>query len=142
MNWLAPLLLLAAAPAGNPLQLAPAHDWVLPLFSPEGYRTFVLRGDVATITEDGDRIDVQDLNITRFSGDAANEITTSVLSPQATYFPKRSFAQGPAGVRILRLREGAELSGEDWTYDFVREKISLRRNVHIILPIALNDFLK
>jgi hypothetical protein len=45
-------------------------------------------------------------------------------------------------VRILRLREGAELSGEDWTYDFTREKISLRRNVHIILPIALNDFLK
>jgi hypothetical protein len=142
---LALLSLLACAAAlrgAEPAAItAPAHNWVLPLFTPNGYRSWTLRGDEVRFTSK-DRIDVTFINITVFSGDAATIPTTSVLSEQASYFPALSLASGKGRVRIIRNIDGTEASGEDWSYDFTHEKVSIHRNVEVTFQQVLKDFLK
>jgi hypothetical protein len=139
------LALLTLTPVGaansDPVFNAPATNWVLPVFSPLGYRSFTLRGDEARLAKK-DEIDVTNINITVFTGDAAAQVTSIVLSPQATYFPSRMQASGPSSVRIIRTADGTDAYGENWTYDFKTEKVSLRRNVRIVFKQQLNDFLK
>jgi len=135
------LIAVATLHADSAPITAPAHNWILPLFSPLGYRTLTLRGNEARLT-DKDHIDVTEINVTIFSGDQATLVTTSVLSSQATYVPSLNLAYGPGHVRIIRLTDNSEASGEDWSYDFAHEKVSIHRNVRVVFHQALNDFLK
>jgi len=129
------------AASSNAEITAPAHNWVLPLFTPTGFRSETLRGNEARMTTK-DRIDVKEINITVFSSDAKTTITTSVLSTEASYFPSLNFAKGPGMVHIIHYVDGTDASGEDWTYDFKQEKVSLRHNVRVEFAQALNDPLK
>ena len=91
----------AAADSG----LAPAKNWVLPLFTKEGYHSMTLRGaEVHPVSSV--RIDVTDLNITVFSGDDAAQVETVLLSPHASYFPREKRASGPGSVRVIRFGDG------------------------------------
>jgi hypothetical protein len=127
--------------SNNSVISAPAQNWVLPLFSAAGFRSMTLRGNEARLAEK-DRIDVKEINITVFSGDAATKVTSSVLSTEASYFPSQNLAQGPGNVHIIHYIDGTDASGENWTYDFKREKVSIRRNVRVEFQQALNDPLK
>jgi hypothetical protein len=127
--------------SNNSVISAPAQNCVLPLFSAAGFRSMTLRGNEARLSEK-DRIDVKEINITVFSGDAATKVTTSVLSTEASYFPSQNLAQGPGDVHIIHYVDGTDASGDDWTYDFKREKVSIRHNVRVEFTQALNDPLK
>jgi hypothetical protein len=149
-----PLAIIARgdqAPTGahsdNGLSVAPAHGWVLPLFTPEGYRSIILRGDQVTLRRD-DRIDVEDIWITLFAGDAANHITTIIRSPEASYFPHANTASGPTLVQVLRTSDNSELSGSNWTYQFThhgaggREKLTIRHDARVVIQTQIHDFLQ
>ena len=60
-----------AAPAPRPQPAAaPAHNWVLPVFSDrEGHRLMTLRG--AEVRPAGEKITIRELMVTVFTGDAA-----------------------------------------------------------------------
>jgi hypothetical protein len=135
----------ADTPPSAPLVSAPAKNWSLPLFTAEGYRSMTLRGsEVHPISSD--RIDVVDINITTFSGDASVSVVSSLLSPVASFFPRENRASGPQSVRVIRFGQGgeisAEITGEDWTYEQAGEKVSIRRNAHVVFEEPLTDILK
>jgi len=93
-----------------------------------------------------DRIDVVDINITTFSGDAAARVDSSLLSASASFFPRENRASGPESVRVIRFREdgeiSAEITGEDWTYQQEGKKVSIRRNAHVVFREQLASVLK
>ena len=123
-----------------PATTSPAKNWVLPLFTDkEGFRSMTLRGSEAR-TLVANRIDVTDLNITVFSGDAAARVDSLLLSPQASFYPKENRASGEKSVRFIR--DDVEVTGEGWSYDHALKKVSLARNARVVFSAQLNDILK
>ncbi len=124
-----------------PAAAAPAINWVLPLFTDkEGFRSMTLRG--TEVRPAGRNIAVTDLNITIFSGDAASRVESMLLSPAAVFQPKENRASGDGAVRYIS--DEAEITGTGWSYDHspTVKKVSLQKNVRIILRAQLNDILK
>lgn len=119
--------------------LSPAQDWKLPLFTKEGFRSMSLRGD-RVYPLGPDRIDVENIEITVFSGDKSQQVKSILLSAKASYLPKEQRASGPGAVRLIR--DDGEISGEDWTYEKNGEKVSIRRNARIVLNMNIGDMLK
>lgn len=123
-----------------PVTGVPAKNWVLPLFTPkEGYRNMTLRGSEVRPVGTA-QIDVTDLNITVFSGDAAAHVETVLLSPAASFFPKEKRATGEKSVRLIR--DDIEVTGEGWVYHHEAKTVSLARNVRVVFTAQLNDILK
>ncbi|MDP3073442.1 MAG: hypothetical protein Q8N18_24335 [Opitutaceae bacterium] len=124
-----------AAPAAS----APAINWVLPIFTDkEGFRSMTLRG--TEVRPAGKNIAVTDLSITIFSGDAASRVDSMLLSPAAVFFPKENRASGDGAVRYIS--DQADVTGTGWTYDHSTKKVSIQKNVRIILHAQLNNILK
>lgn len=127
---------VAAAPAPP---VAPALNWVLPLFTDkEGWRTMTLRG--SEVRPAGNRIGVTDLSITIFSGKEDAKVDTILLSPDAHFFPKEKTASGSKSVRLIR--DDIEVTGVGWNYDHAAKKVSLDKNVRVVFRAQLNDILK
>jgi hypothetical protein len=137
-------LLLLAAPAlrgddSGVADLAPAKNWVLPLFTKEGFHSLTLTGDEVHPVS-ADRIDVVNILIQAFSGGAVARVDYILVSPAASYFPRESRASGPSGVRLIR--DDGEITGEDWSYAQKGEKISIRRNVRVVFKEKMTDILR
>ena len=118
---------------------SPALNWVLPLFTKEGFRSMILRGD-KVYSAGPDRIDVENLWIAVYSGDRAQRVTGVLMSPAASYYPRENRAGGSGAVRLIR--DDGEISGEDWTYGRAGEKVSIRRNARVTFREELADMLK
>lgn len=126
--------------APSPSVAVPAKNWVLPLFTAkEGFRSMTLRGSEVKPVGTA-RVEVVDLSITVFSGDAAANVETMLLSPAASFFPKEKRATGEKTVRLIR--DDIELVGEGWAYDHEGKRVSLARNVRVVFRAQLNDILK
>ncbi len=122
---------------------APVKNWALPLFTEEGNRQMTLRGTQAQAIT-AEHIDIVDMNITVFSRDSAERVDTIILSPSASYFPHENRATGPGRVRLIDYRYALEVQGDQWVYTYDRDgkKISLARNVQVVIHAPLPDFLK
>jgi lipopolysaccharide export system protein LptC len=129
-----------AAPAARPQpSAAPAHQWVLPVFSDrEGYRLMTLRG--AEVRPSGEVIAIRDLMVTVFSGDAAAKVDSILMSPAAEFRPGRNVVSGDRSVRFLQ--DEVEVTGGRWTFDQAAKKVSLRENVRVTFKGSLNDILR
>jgi hypothetical protein len=130
----------APQPTPPPSVAVPAKNWVLPLFTAkDGFRSMTLRGSEVKPVGTA-RVEVVDLSITVFSGDAAAVVETMLLSPAASFFPKEKRATGEKTVRLIR--DDIELVGEGWAYDHEGKRVSLARNVRVVFRAQLNDILK
>jgi len=118
---------------------APARNWVLPLYTDEGFHTMTARGSEAHVTTDR-RFDVIDFNLTLFTGDASNRVETVILSPAATFLPDAREAHGEKSVRLVR--DDLEASGTRWVYWHNQKKISLDGNVRVTFRAELKGLLK
>lgn len=118
---------------------APARNWVLPVFSKEGFRQMTARGTEARVLPDR-QFEVTDLNLTFFSGDAAAKVETVILSPKAIFLPDDKLAHGEHSVRFIR--DEVEASGTRWVYDHAHKKISLDGDVHVTFHAEFQDLLK
>jgi hypothetical protein len=128
----------APGPAATTAQ-APAVNWVLPLFTDkEGFRSMTLRG--SEVRPRGRNIEVTDLSITVFSGDAAARVDSILLSPSAVFYTKENRATGEKTVRFIR--DDFEVTGVGWTYDHQARKVSLQQSVRVTFRTQLNDILK
>ncbi|HVU23383.1 MAG TPA: hypothetical protein VHE13_04600 [Opitutus sp.] len=132
-------LLLAAALPASAQVTAPARNWVLPVFSPEGYRSMIARGSEARAL-DQHRFEVTDLNLTLFTGDADARVDTVILSPKALFLPDQKEAHGEDSVRVVR--DDVEASGTRWVYWHDQKKISLDGNVTVTFQAELKDLLQ
>ncbi len=132
---LAPLSLVLGADT-----VAPAVNWVLPIFTDkEGYRSLIARG--SEVRQGGiGVISVTDLSLTIFSGDAEARVETVFLSPSANFRTKDNRAHGDKTVRILR--DDLEATGTRWNYDHTRKHVTLDGNVRIVFNAGMKDLLK
>jgi len=130
---------VAAAGAGGPSS-EPIKNFILPTFTPaEGYRSMLLRGSEAWMLTPR-LIQLDDMNLTVFSGDVFNRIDSILLSPIARVSLDEHTAGGPGSVRLIR--DDLELTGEQWTYDQAQKRISIARHVHVVFHTELKDLLK
>lgn len=118
---------------------APALNWVLPVFTKEGYHSMTARGSEARITGDH-QFEVTDLNLTLFSGDATNRVENIILSPAATFLSQTRVAHGEKLVRFIG--DDIEASGTRWVYLHDQKKISLDGAVRVTFRAELKNLLK
>lgn len=142
------LLLLATAlpaPAANSSRISskdPIINFSLPTFTnPDGYRHWLIRGSEAWMTEQN-IIDVKELSLTVFRGDASNQISTMMLSPAARVLPEEKIVTGDSTLRVINLSDGIEVTGQNWRYTDKTQTITLAKNVRVILQAELKNFLK
>jgi hypothetical protein len=136
----AALALCAAAALGQEGSAGPpAKNWVLPLFTKEGFRQMTLRGDeVHPVTSD--RVDIIGMNFTVFTGQADAKVDSVLLSPRASFLINERIARGEDSVRLIR--DDVEVTGTDWTYFYADKKVLINRNAHVVFHAALPDILK
>lgn len=137
------LLVIAAGPAlAATTRIAtdkPIVNFRLPDFTPEGYRSWLVRGSEARYANDG-LVDIKELNLTIFTGRIDDKVETLILSPAAQVRIADRQVSGPDSIRIINDR--FEASGSEWSYDHGEKKVSIARNVRVILHTQLNDILK
>ena len=129
-----------AAPVPRPQPTAaPAHNWVLPVFSDrEGYRLMTLRG--AEVRPAGDKITIRELMVTVFSGDATAKVDSVLMTPLAEFQPGKNVVSGKQTVRFLQ--DDVEVTGSRWTFDHGAKKVSIDENVRVTFRAKLNDILR
>lgn len=139
------LLLLALGPLWAPASTTriatdkPIVNFRLPDFTPAGHRSWLVRGSEARYASDG-LVDIRELNLTIFTGRADEKVETLILSPAAQVRVRDQLVSGPESIRIINDR--FEASGSDWTYHHGEKKVSIARDVRVILHTQLNDILK
>lgn len=135
------LLTVAPAPAANTRIASdkPIVNFRLPDFTPEGYRSWFLRGSEARYPSDG-LIDIKELNLTIFNGQADEKATTLILSPAAQVRVADRHVSGNESIRVIN--DQFEASGSQWTYDHEEKRVSIAKNVRVVLHTQLNDILK
>lgn len=135
-------LLVAGAAVASTTRVAtdkPIVNFRLPDFTPEGYRSSLVRGTEARYALEG-LVDIRELNLTIFTGDADDKIETVILSPSARIKLADRQVTGEESIRIINDR--FEATGHNWTYDHEAKRVSITKNVRVILHTQLNDILK
>ena len=117
----------------------PIINFRLPDFTPDGHRAWLVRGTEARYATEG-LVDIKELNLTIFTGDADDKVETLILSPSAQLRLSERRISGPDSIRIINDR--FEATGHHWTYDHEAKKISITKNVRVILHTQINDILK
>lgn len=117
----------------------PIVNFRIPDFTPEGYRAWLVRGSEARYHSEK-LVSVKELNLTIFDGQSDGKIETLILSPAAEIQLGDMVARGPDTIRIINDR--FEATGADWAYSHNEKKVSIARNVHVILHTELKDILK
>lgn len=118
---------------------APIVNFRLPTFTPEGYREWLVRGSEARMHSMKD-IDVRELTLTVFSGDATDKIQTMLLAPVAKVLPEEQTVTGGGTIRVIN--DEFEASGADWRYDHGEKRISINKNVRVAFRAQLKSFLQ
>jgi len=137
--FLAFFVSLAALASGQPITATtPVQNFKLPTFTPEGYRSMLLRGSSATVSTGA--INLTDMNLTLFAGDATNAVETVILSPVATASPDTGLVRGSDTVRMIR--DDIEITGTGWSYDQRHKKVSISRDARIVYRAQLPDLLQ
>ena len=118
---------------------APVTDFRVTTFTKEGYRSWLLSGTKGVYVNQ-DQLDVTDLNLTVFVGDAANHVDSIFLSPAATALVNAGQVRGPGSLRLIT--DDFEATGEDWFYDHGAKKISIHKNVRVVFHVELQSILR
>lgn len=133
------LFLTAAALTAGPLgSETPVSGFRLPTFTADGHRSMLLQGTSALVGAKS--IEVQDLNLTLFKGDAANTIETVLLSPAAVADLDAETLHGDGPVRVIH--DEVEVTGHGWAYDHTLKKVSITSRVRVVFNAPLPDILK
>lgn len=117
----------------------PIINFRLPDFTNDGHRSWLVRGTEARYATEG-LVEIKELNLTIFSGLADERVETLLLSPAAEVRLADRIVSGKESIRVINDR--FEASGSGWTYDQGEKKVSITKNVRVILHTQLNDILK
>lgn len=117
----------------------PIINFRLPTFTPDGFRSWLVRGSEARISGKN-QIDITELTLTIFTGTAEDKIDTMILSPAARVLPDEALVAGPGTIRVIN--DEFEASGSDWRYIHKEKRVSINRDVHVTFRAELTDFLK
>lgn len=136
------LFLSTLAAHGANTQIAPDQPIVnfrLPDFTPEGNRSWLVRGSEARYVNKG-QVDIKGLNLSIFTGLPDGKVETLILSPSAQVLPGDQVVRGQDTIRVINDR--FEATGSDWVFSHREKKVSIGRNVRVILHTQLKDILQ
>lgn len=117
----------------------PIINFRLPVFTPEGHRSWLVRGSEARF-EAKNQIEIRELTLTIYSGKADEKIETMILSPSARVLPDEAVVTGPGTIRVLN--DDFEVSGADWRYSQQEKRVSINQHVHVTFHAGLKNFLQ
>jgi hypothetical protein len=118
---------------------APVVNFRVPTFTREGFRSWLLCGAQGVYVNET-QLNVVDLNLTVFAGNATNRVDSIFLSPAAVALISEGRVRGPTTVRVIT--DDFEATGEDWLYDHRQNKVFIHRNVRVVFHARLNDILR
>lgn len=118
---------------------APVINFTIPTFTREGCRLWLLRGAEGVYVNET-QLNVVDLNLTVFAGDASNRVESIFLSPLAVALIDEDRVRGPKTLRLIT--DDLDATGEDWLYDHRQKKVSIHQNVRVVFHARLNDILR
>ena len=134
---------LARGAAGGPEVTArvPIKNFQLPTFTKAGDRAMLLLAGEAFIVSQT-QVEVTDLNLTLFSGDATNRVDTVLVSPAATVLLDQQIVRGNSTVRLVR--DDLEVTGEQWSYSHqpAEKKVLIENKARVVFRAQLPDLLK
>lgn len=132
----------AAFAAGLPGSTAPVKKFRMPTFNAQGYRTSLLVADEARALS-ASEVDLKEMNFSMFSGDESNSVDTTLLASSATLRSGEKNQVTVEGFGWMRLvRADLDVSGEQWTYRHPERKLSIKKNVRVVIRAELQDILK
>ncbi len=131
-------LLLASAAAQSPLASTPVKNFRLPTFTKEGHRSLLLQGTEARVSTR--QVELSEMTLTVFSGDATNRVETVMLSPLARIDLEAEQVRGDGLVRVIR--DDSEITGTGWSYHHAEKKVSITRSARVVFRAQLPDLLK
>lgn len=118
---------------------APVVNFRVTTFTAEGHRSWLLSGSEGVYVSQN-QLDVTDLNLTVFVGDASNRVDSIFLSPAATALVNDGQVRGPGTLRLIT--DDFEATGENWFYDHGAKKVSIRKNVRVVFHSQLQNMLR
>lgn len=118
---------------------APVKNFRLPTFTEAGHRHVMLVAEEARLPDPA-RIDLKEMMLTLFTGDASEQIEAMLAAPSATFVPGKLFASGTETVRLERM--DLTVTGADWSYDHPAKKVVIQRDAHVIFRSEIGDILK
>ena len=137
------LLPLAALPAES-TQIStekPVINFRSSTFTPEGFRSWLLRGSEAQVRPAMNQVTIKELTLSIFPGKADNEkVETMILSPTAEVRTADAVVTGPDTIRVIN--DQFEATGTEWRYTHKEKRVSIARNVRVTFRAELKDFLK
>lgn len=134
------LLLLSTAFAfGQMRPGTPVHDFKLPLFNEEGYRTWYLRGEKGVYVSET-QIRIEGMTVSQYSGDEEDRRIAVLTSPEAIFHFDSTTAYGPGELRIKS--DTFDVVGHDWIWIGEKKEITLNRDVNVVLFEGIGDILK
>lgn len=110
-------------------------------FTPEGFRSWLLRGSEAQVLPAKNQITIKELTLSVFPGKGDNEkVETMILSPTAEVHTADAVVNGPDTLRVIN--DQFEATGTGWTYSHKEKRVSITRNVRVTFRVELKDILK
>ncbi len=121
---------------------APVRDFRLPISGPDGQRTAFIQGDTV-LYHSTTEFSVKQLHFTELSPQTGRPATVLVAEEAVVNLVNKTpVIHGDKSVRLIG--QGIEASGADWTYTFDahQKKLSLRRDVRVVLAAELKGLLQ
>ena len=118
----------------------PVINFRLPTFTPEGFRSWLVRGSEASFSPKDNLIDVKELTLSVFSGKSDGRLVSMILSPSAKVRPGESVVTGDSTIRVIN--DEFEATGTQWLYAHKERKISIQKKVRVTLHSEFKDILK
>ena len=118
----------------------PVVNFRLPNFTPEGFRSWLVRGSEAYYLPKQNQIDVKELTLSVFSGKSDGKLVTMVLSPSAKVLPAEAIITGESTIRVIN--DEYEATGIGWRYTHKDKKISINKKVRVSFTAEFQDILK
>lgn len=137
--WLAFVSPLAGQVTTQIAPDAPIVNFRLPTFTPEGYRAWLVRGSEARMLSRTE-IDVRELTMTVFTGNASDRIETMLLSPEARVFPSTQTVVGHSTLRVID--DEFEATGSQWRYDHREKRVFIAKDVRVTFRAELKNLLQ
>ena len=118
----------------------PVVNFRLPNFTPEGNRSWLVRGSEAYYLAKENQIDVRELTLSIFSGKSDDKLMTMVLSPIARVQPNESIVTGTSTIRVIN--DDYEATGTGWSCAPKEKKVIILKKVRVSFRAEIKEFLK
>lgn len=118
----------------------PIINFTLPAFTPEGYRSWLVRGSEARYIPKSNQIAINELTLSIFSGLPDDRIDTIIMSPKAIVSPNDSVVSGPETIRVIN--DQFDATGTNWRYAQKDQKVTIAKHVSITFHAEFKDLLQ